>query len=506
MDRYVSGYSRILAVLDAVVADPGAIGVRRLSQTTGVARSTVGRILQSLEEASVVGRLGNGDYKEGSRLQVLMAHLRRYHPLLQSLSRHGSDLARRVSSTVLLAIYLPVRGKAFIVSVQRHAGPVEYALEVGSPTPLHAGSTGQAIASIIGPQSMEADNLAAYTTGTITDREELEAHLAQVRVKGYVVSAGQHIELAAGAAAPLRAYGLVGSISVSRPRYSTSSRELEFLGESVMGYAHDIESTALNQVASEVIPSVPYFPAGSTAVARLLRLLALIIRALPNGVVHGSRVADAIGATPATARGLINDLLRYGALTYDGDVLRAGPALLLWSARVDTQKPIFHYAETVLQGLSIRTGQTVGLVELAQNSGRAVMTRVIRGAAHLSYGLFPGGDVPLHAGAAGKAILAYCPQEILSELQLEEFTDRTLTDPNSLRKELDAIMKRGYATSEGERMPDAHGVSAPFFIQGNVKGSLTVTIPRSRRTSINERLLIESVMAASRELTELLSV
>jgi DNA-binding IclR family transcriptional regulator len=39
-------------------------------------------------------------------------------------------------------------------------------------------------------------------------------------------------------------------------------------------------------------------------------------------------------------------------------------------------------------------------------------------------------DVPLHAGAAGKAILAYLPSDFLSEAKPTRFTDTTLTRPD----------------------------------------------------------------------------
>ena len=41
------------------------------------------------------------------------------------------------------------------------------------------------------------------------------------------------------------------------------------------------------------------------------------------------------------------------------------------------------------------------------------------------YVLETGSQIPLHAGAAGKAILAYLPGNISDEINLEPFTERT---------------------------------------------------------------------------------
>jgi DNA-binding IclR family transcriptional regulator len=83
--------------------------------------------------------------------------------------------------------------------------------------------------------------------------------------------------------------------------------------------------------------------------------------------------------------------------------------------------------------------------------------------------LFHGGvgiPAPLHATAAGKAILAYLDDgavdEALGSGPLARHTSHTIVDRSKLRDELARIRKRGYAVSEGEHVELVWGVAAPI--------------------------------------------
>jgi DNA-binding IclR family transcriptional regulator len=66
-----------------------------------------------------------------------------------------------------------------------------------------------------------------------------------------------------------------------------------------------------------------------------------------------------------------------------------------------------------------------------------------------------GASSPVHCTAVGKAILATMPRSqveaLLPELQLEQFTRRTMTSREALFKELDRTSRRGYAVDDEER-------------------------------------------------------
>ncbi|QKW36785.1 IclR family transcriptional regulator [Actinomadura sp. NAK00032] len=74
---------------------------------------------------------------------------------------------------------------------------------------------------------------------------------------------------------------------------------------------------------------------------------------------------------------------------------------------------------------------------------------------------------PLHAGASSKAFLAFLPaahiEEYLAGDHLSRLTDRTVVEPDALRRELAEIRRRGHARSFAERQSGAASVAAPVF-------------------------------------------
>jgi DNA-binding IclR family transcriptional regulator len=99
----------------------------------------------------------------------------------------------------------------------------------------------------------------------------------------------------------------------------------------------------------------------------------------------------------------------------------------------------------------------------------------------------------IHAGASGKAILAFLPENEIEEIiasGLERVTDQTVVDPNRLRTQLAEIRRKGYAISRGERTAEAVGIACPVFdFSSHAIGSIIVTIPSYRfRTQMESRI------------------
>lgn len=70
--------------------------------------------------------------------------------------------------------------------------------------------------------------------------------------------------------------------------------------------------------------------------------------------------------------------------------------------------------------------------------------------------------VPLHEAASGKAILAFLPDKEREEAIADVAELARPESRTALMAELDAIRRRGWAYSYGERMEGAHAVAAPI--------------------------------------------
>lgn len=92
---------------------------------------------------------------------------------------------------------------------------------------------------------------------------------------------------------------------------------------------------------------------------------------------------------------------------------------------------------------------------------------------------------PLHCGAAGKAILAHLPprdiERYIRQSAFTPLTDRTITDPGVLLKDLENVRLTGYSVSMGETVPGAASVAVPLLADyGNPIGALAVSGPAAR--------------------------
>jgi DNA-binding IclR family transcriptional regulator len=158
-----------------------------------------------------------------------------------------------------------------------------------------------------------------------------------------------------------------------------------------------------------------------------------------------------------------------------------------------------------VQALARASGETTGLTVYDPETATATLVTEARGTRPVEYSLDVGSRIPLSAGAAGEAILAHCPREVVQS--------QSLHPPPPLTGEHEPARggpaggpDTGWAQAEGERVPDAFGVAVPFFAGEAVAGSLTFTIPRLRADEVDVPALTTMLGDTARELTALLSV
>jgi len=78
-----------------------------------------------------------------------------------------------------------------------------------------------------------------------------------------------------------------------------------------------------------------------------------------------------------------------------------------------------------------------------------------------------GHRVNIHTSAPGKAIAAFLPanemNELVSHLAFVRYTGQTIPSQHDLLSELESVAEKGYATDNGEEIPEIHCVGAPIF-------------------------------------------
>jgi IclR family acetate operon transcriptional repressor len=241
---------------------------------------------------------------------------------------------------------------------------------------------------------------------------------------------------------------------------------------------------------------------GVQSVSRAVRALELIAQEGELGVTDLGR---GLGVHKATASRLAATLAAGGLIERDPvtDRYRLGFGLIRLVGAAMASIDLVRTAHPVLQELADRTHETVNIGVL---SGDGVVYVDQVSSAHLVGSTnWVGRRTPLHSSSSGKVFLAHMPeaerQQILAR-PLEALTPRTVTDPARLRRQLEEVRVRGYATIQDELEKGLNAVAAPVRqANGDVVAAVSVSGPSFRLRSIDlprlGRLTIDAAGAVS---------
>ncbi len=117
-----------------------------------------------------------------------------------------------------------------------------------------------------------------------------------------------------------------------------------------------------------------------------------------------------------------------------------------------------------------------------------------------------GKRVPLHCTGVGKVLMAWLPEKeieyILNSKGMKAFTKNTITDIKIMKKHLEEIKNKGYATDEIEHEEGIRCVAAPIFdLRGKVVAAISVSGPVLHVTKERMPELIEEVLKTSRAIS-----
>ena len=217
-------------------------------------------------------------------------------------------------------------------------------------------------------------------------------------------------------------------------------------------------------------------PPPDSVLARAVLLLDVMGR---SGVVGVSELSRQTGLAKTTTHRLAAELVELGLVERAGDGYRLGTRLFELGARVPGRRHFRDAALPFLEDLSRATDQTVHLAVLDGTDVLYVERLVGRRSAEVPSSVAT--RLPLHCTATGKCLLAFGPTELVDRVlaaPLEPLTERSITDRDRLRHELEAIRDTGLAHEIGEVALDLRSVAAPVReLGGTVAGALSATGP-----------------------------
>jgi len=246
----IQALDRALQVLLLFQQEKRELGVTEIAAKLGYYKSTVYRVLSTLERRGFVQQNElTGKYWLGFRLYALGMLANQYMGLRDLARPWLRELGERYQETVHLAVLNDNKENGpeiIVIDKIETKHRLSLTPPVGSSSPAHCSGVGKVLLAYADPswlcRVLGQAPLTKFTENTITDPGELEQELARIRRAGYALD-NEEIEVGLRCvAAPIFAPSgtVVAAISVSGPTSRMTDERLPELIASVMETARAI--------------------------------------------------------------------------------------------------------------------------------------------------------------------------------------------------------------------------------------------------------------------------
>jgi DNA-binding IclR family transcriptional regulator len=196
-------------------------------------------------------------------------------------------------------------------------------------------------------------------------------------------------------------------------------------------------------------------------------------------------IARALDLPVPTVHRILSALRRLGYVSQHEETkrFRLGLGALTLGERARAVVDLRPVAIGPLRQLTQATGETALLTVLTPERDRGVCLERVETSQPLRLSVQPGRQLPLHAGASQKALLAFMPDADIDRLisqPLERFCRSTITSSAAMRRELSTIRARGWAGSYEETNVGVWGVAVPVLSDSDVVCAIGIAGPSAR--------------------------
>ncbi len=221
------------------------------------------------------------------------------------------------------------------------------------------------------------------------------------------------------------------------------------------------------------------------SVDRALRIVSLVSQNKDGlGVTE---LASYLELNKSSVFKLLSTLVSHGFIEQDEETkkYKLGYKYLELSAILLESIDIRSQARSFLEKLETLTNEVIHLVIYDQEE--LVYIEKLEGNETLRTHSKVGRRAPVHCTSVGKVILAHLSEEVVDSIieknGLPRHTDYTITNKETLLKELKKVQKQGYGVEVEENEQGISCIAAPIFDhRGNITAAVSISAPSIRLT------------------------
>lgn len=234
----------------------GGVGVRELAREMSAPKSTIHRILASLERADLlVYDPRSQSYGVGEGAVRLGARFLRHSDVVTSALPHMTDLRDELDETVCL--HVRVRDRRITLCQLESRQSLRYAVDLSRTYSLLSGSVGYCLLSLSDDAEVErilADERPEETVdGSKPDLQELLGKVTEVRRRGYAVTRGTQAPGGVGICAPIfDAPARDACISVYAPSQRIAPRAAKEVAERLLECTREVTAAVHDHLRVDI--------------------------------------------------------------------------------------------------------------------------------------------------------------------------------------------------------------------------------------------------------------
>ena len=212
---------KAIDVLFCLAKEQDGVGITDISRQLGLGKSTVHRLLQTVQQRQLVQQDERRRYRLSYGVLQLSSAFLRHLNIHEEASPHLRRLRDETGETASLTIREGT--SRFHLEEIPGVHEVKFSLEIGKSLPLFLGASGKALVAWLDDEELEAliktCGLPAYTPFSITDPKVLKQQLAQTRERGFAVSQSERFLDVVSVAAPVRDQSgrVIAALNVTGP-------------------------------------------------------------------------------------------------------------------------------------------------------------------------------------------------------------------------------------------------------------------------------------------------